>query len=66
MFWPPQDPTGWELAPGPDACRCGTPACRSGWEWQPVASPAGAARDGPVPEPPAARHRGEREAEAGS
>jgi hypothetical protein len=23
MFWPPQDTTGRELAPGPDACRGG-------------------------------------------
>jgi hypothetical protein len=55
-----------ELAPGPDACRCGTPACRSGWQWRPTADPASAVRDGPTPKPPAPRDRSERETEARS
>jgi hypothetical protein len=37
-FWPPQDTTGWELVPGPHACWCEMPACRSGWEWRPTAA----------------------------
>jgi hypothetical protein len=65
-FWPPQDTTGWELIPGPDACRCGTSACRSGWEWRPVAATTAAMRDGSIPRPLAARDRAEHEAEAGS
>jgi len=66
MFWPPQDTTGWELVPGPDACRCETPACRSGWEWRPVATPPDAVHDGPIAEPLAGRGHAEYEAEAGS
>ena len=59
MFWPPQDTTGWELAPGPDACR-------SGWEWRPVAAPSGAVNDESIPKPLADRDHAEYEAEAGS
>ena len=66
MFWPPQDTTGWEFVAGPDACRCGTPACRSGWEWRPVAALPDAVHDGPLPEPPADHGHAEHEAEAGS
>src|SRR5436190_5158166 len=35
-FWLPPDTPGWELVPGPHACWCGMPACRSGWEWRPA------------------------------
>ena len=66
MFWPPQDTTGWELAPGPDACRCGTPACRSGWEWRPVAAPSSAVHDESIPKPLADRGHAKYEAEAGA
>jgi hypothetical protein len=65
-FWPPEDTTGWEFVPGPDACRCGTPACRSGWEWRPVAASPDAVQDGPTPAPRADRGHAEAEAEAGS
>jgi hypothetical protein len=64
MFWPPQDTTGWELAPGPDACCCGTPACRSGWEWLPVAASPTAEPDEPTPNSLAGRTQAEREAKA--
>jgi hypothetical protein len=36
----PQDTTGLELVPGPDACPCKSSGCRSGWVWRPVAAPA--------------------------
>jgi hypothetical protein len=55
MFWPPQDTTGWELVPGPDSCRCGTSACRSGWDWRPVAAPSEAAQAEQVREHQAAQ-----------
>src|SRR5215831_4060696 len=42
-FWPPQDTTGWELVPGPHACWCRKPACRSGWEWRPTGATSEAA-----------------------
>jgi hypothetical protein len=67
MSGPPQDTTGWELKPGPHACPCGMPACRSGWEWRPVAAaPSAAIRDGSIPRPLAERDHAEYEAEAGS
>jgi hypothetical protein len=50
------DHAGQVLVPGPDACWCGTPACRSGWEWQPA----------PAPEPSAGPPEPAREPEAGS
>jgi hypothetical protein len=65
-FWPPQDTPGWELVRGPDACRCGKPACRSGWKWRSAAAPSAAMRDGSVPRALAERDRAEYEAEAGS
>jgi hypothetical protein len=46
-FWLPPDTSGWELVPGPDACWCGMPACRSGWEWRPTGATPEAALGGP-------------------
>ncbi len=46
-YWLPPDTTGWELVPGPHACWCGMPACRSGWEWRPAAATPEAAPGGP-------------------
>jgi hypothetical protein len=65
MLWPPQDTTDWEPAPGPDACACATPACRSGWQWQPPAAPSGAVHDQSIPTPLADRDHAEYHAEAG-
>jgi hypothetical protein len=65
-YWLPPDTPGWELVPGPHACPCGMPACRSGWEWQPVASTDGPARDDSAPRPSAGRRQAEHEAEAGT
>jgi len=50
-IWPPQDTTGWEFVPGPHACWCGMPACRSGWEWRRTAAASEAAPGGPAKTP---------------
>src|SRR5215472_2237357 len=50
-FWLPPGTTGWELVPGPHACWCGMPACRSGWEWRPTAATSEAAPGGATKTP---------------
>jgi hypothetical protein len=46
-FWLPPGTPGWELVPGPHACWCGMPACRSGWEWRPAGASPETASGGP-------------------
>ena len=61
----PQDTTGLELVPGPDACPCKSSGCRSGWVWRPVAAPA-EAQGSAAPAAQGARGDPEAEPEGGN
>ena len=61
----PQDTTGLDLVPGPDACPCKSSGCRSGWVWRPVAAPA-EAQGSAAPAAQGVRGAPEAEPEGGS
>jgi hypothetical protein len=64
-FWL-SDTTGWDLVPGPHACWCGMPACRSGWQWRPAAAASEAAPGGPGKTPDVEQPMAGRAAEPGA